>query len=258
MYSFSRLFIAFSLCAFAAFAQAEKSPEDFHIELTGSAWLVGPTGTIQAEGTPINFVTDLAAGSQNPHFHGRLVYKPWRKHRFVIEGSPTSFSGTNVINRSFVFLNHTYDVSQTVSTNADVNYAFAGYQYDPWTSRWGHIGFQVGVAYLGVQGTLIGIQSGLYESKSFQAPVPLIGTEVRFFPVPRHKIFEVEGMVRGVPAGGYGYFLEGGASGGVRVGPVGVLAGYRDLFANVHQDNDRSDGVALHLKGPIFSLQWAY
>jgi hypothetical protein len=239
-------------------AQAEKGPEDFRIELTGSAWLVGPTGIIQADGTPINFVSDLAVGSQQPHFYGRLVLKPGRKHRIVIEGSPVSFSGSNTIQSSFVFRDHTYDVSQTVATNANVNYAFAAYQYDPLSGRFGHLGFQVGAAYLGVQGTLDGIQSGISETKSFQAGVPLVGTEFRLFPIPRHKIVQIEGMFRGMSVGSYGYFVEGGASAGLRFGPVSLLAGYREMFANVHQSGDLSEGVALHLKGPIFSLQWQY
>ena len=239
-------------------AQRSEIPETFRIELTGSAWLNGPTGTIQAEGTPINFVTDLAAGAQDPRFYGRLIFKPARKHRLIVEGSPLSFSGLNTISRSIVFLNKTYTINQTVSTAANVNYAFAGYQYDPLTGSYGHLGLQTGVAYLGVQGTLVGHQSGLSETKSYDAPVPLVGTEFRIFPIPHHRTLEVEGMLRGIAAGGYGYFVEGGASGGVRIGPIGVLAGYREMFADVRQNKTIADGVALHLKGPIFSLQWAW
>ena len=247
-----------TLSAACMFAQSHEGPESFHLEVTGSAWLTGPTGTIQASGTPVNFVSDLAAGAQQPRFYGRFVFKPTRKQRIVVEGSPISFSGTNTINRSFVFLNRTYNVSQTVTTDANVNYAFAGYQYDPLSGRFGHLGFQTGVAYLGVQGTLVGIQSGITETKKFQAPVPLIGTEFRILPIPGKRFVQIEGMVRGITAGGYGYFIEGGASGGVGLGPISLLAGYREMFANVHQDKPNGNGVALHLKGPIFSLRWQW
>ena len=253
-----RLFCFLIVSAFPLMAQSQETPETFHIELTGSAWLLGPSGNLRADGTPIDFVRDLAVGAEKPHFYGRLVFKPGRKHRIVVEGSPVSFSGENTVNRSFVFRDQTYNVSQTVSTDASVTYAFAGYQYDPLTGQYGHLGFQIGAAYLGVQGTLTGIQSGITETKSYQAPIPLIGTEFRIFPVPHHKIVEVEGMVRGLPAGGYGYFIEGGASGGVCLGPFAVLAGYREMLADLHQDNALGNGVALHLKGPIFSLQWKW
>lgn len=252
-----RLFCLLALTA-PLFAQSKENPESFRIELTGSAWLTGPTGTITADGTPIDFVSDLAAGAQQPRFYGKLVFKPAYKHRIVVEGSPVSFSGLNVINRSIVFLNKTYNVSQTVSTTANVNYAFAGYQYDPLSGQWGHIGFQAGAAYIGVQGTLIGQESGLTESKSFQAPIPLVGTEFRIFPIPHRKIIQIEGMLRGIPAGGYGYFVEGSASGGVRLGSFALLGGYREMFANVHQNNLIANGVALRLKGPLFSLQWQW
>lgn len=249
---------ALFLTAVTLAAQSRENPENFRIELTGSAWLNGPTGTLKADGTPVDFVTDLAAGARQPRFYGRLVFKPGRKHRLILEGSPTSFSGLNTINRSFVFLNKTYNISQTVSTDAKVNYAFLGYQYDPFSGRYGHLGFQAGAAYLGVQGTLNGLQSGLIETKSFQAPIPLIGTEFRIFPIPHRKIVQLEGMMRGIPAGSYGYFVEGGASGGIHLGPIALLAGYREMFANVHQNNLIGNGVALRLKGPLFSLQWAW
>jgi len=239
----------------ALFAQSHEGPEDFLFEFTGSAWVTGPTGTIQAKGTPINFVSDLGAGPQQARFYGKFVFKPRRKQRIVVEGSPVSFSGVKTIDQSFVFLNRTYNVSQTVDTNANVNYAFGGYQYDVLSGKYGHLGFQGGVAYVGVQGTLLGVQSGITETKSFQAPVPLIGTEFRVFPIPHMKLVEFEGMVRGITAGGYGYFLEGGATAGLRYRLFSILAGYREMFANIHQDKPDGDGVALHLKGPIFSAQ---
>jgi hypothetical protein len=254
MRRFCILLVAF-LISSALFAQSHEGPEDFRIEFTGSAWLTGPTGNLQASGTPVNFVTDLGAGAQKARFYGKLVFKPTRKQRIVVEGSPISFSGVKTISQSFVFLNKTYNVSQTVDTNANVNYAFGGYQYDPLSGQYGHLGFQAGVAYIGVQGTLVGVQSGITETKSFQAPVPLIGTEFRVFPIPHMKLVEIEGMVRGITAGGYGYFIEGGASGGLRYRMFSLLAGYREMFANVHQKGDNANGVALHLKGPIFSAQ---
>jgi hypothetical protein len=253
-----RRFLPLSIALFTAsalFAQSHEGPEDFRLEFTGSAWLTGPTGTIQANGTPVNFVTDLAAGAQQARFYGRLVFKPARKQRIVVEGSPISFSGIKNINQSFVFLGKTYNISQTVATNANVNYVFGGYQYDPFSGRYGHLGFQTGLAYVGVQGTLDGIQSGITETKKFQAPVPLIGTEFRAFPIPHLKLVEVEGMLRGITAGGYGYFIEGGASAGLRYRAFSVLAGYREMFANVHQESANPSGVALRLKGPIFSAQ---
>lgn len=239
-------------------AQTTKNPESFWMELTGSAWLNGPTGTIQADGTPINFVSDLAAGARQPRFYGRLVLKPGRKHRFVIEGAPLAFAGINTLDRSFVFLHKTYNVHQTIATNASINYAFAGYQYDFVSGRYGHFGLQTGAAWLGVNGTLSSAQADLSETKSFQAPLPLMGAEFRLFPIPRHRLVQLEGMMRGIPAARYGYFVEGGAYAGLHLGQFAVLAGYRELFADIHDSAANGDGVALRLKGPLFALQWEW
>jgi hypothetical protein len=85
-----------------------------------------------------------------------------------------------------------------------------------------------------------------------------MGTEFRIFPIPNQKLIEVEGMLRGVPAGGYGYYVEGSASAGVRISFITFLAGYRESLADLHQTNAAANGVALHLKGPIFSVQWRW
>jgi hypothetical protein len=251
-------FFLATLFTFGLGAQIIENPENFKVEITGSVWFTSPTGTIQASGTPINLITDLGAGAEQPHFYGRLVFKPTRKQRIFVEGSPISFSGMNTIGRSFVFLNKTYNISQTVSTSANVAYVFGGYQYDPLSGAFGHLGLQAGIAYLGVQGELHGIQSGIVESKTYKEPVPLVGTEFRVFPIPHKRIIQVEGFVRGMSAGGYGYLIEGGGSAGLRIGPFAVLGGYRETYANVHGENASANGVALRLKGPILAVQWAW
>ena len=254
------LTLAASLCLrLPASAQSShEGPENFRLELTGSAWLTSPSGSIRADGTPIDFVRDLADGSQQPRFYGKLVFKPGRKHRIILEGSPVSFSGVNTIERSFIYLNKNYNVSETVQSNASVNFAFAGYQYDPLSGPMGHLGFQVGAAYLHVDGTLVGVQSAITESKSLQGVLPLMGTEFRLFPIPHQKLLQVEGLLRGVPAGSYGYYVEGSASAGVRLGSVTFMGGYREMLANLHETNPVGNGVLLRLRGPIFSLQWRW
>jgi hypothetical protein len=250
------LVFALSLAASTAPLFAE-GPDSFHFELTGAAWLNAPSGFIQAKGTPIDFVHDLAAGATEARFYGRLVVKPALKHRFIVEGSPLSFTGSNSISRSIVFLNRTYNINTTVNTDLSLNYFYAGYQYDPFVGSYGHLGFQVGAAYLGAQGTLTSVSAGLTETKSIAAPIPMPGTEFRLFPIPHVHFVQVEGFVRGLPAGSYGYFVEGGAQAGVRYRHFAVMAGYREMFANLHNSNGL-DALGLHLKGPIVSVSYQY
>lgn len=89
---------------------SDGNPEDFRVELTGAVWLVNSSGTIQANGTPVDLVSDLGAQQRQPTFFGRLVVKPGRKHRIVIEGTPFRISGYNVVDRTFVYRGQTFNV----------------------------------------------------------------------------------------------------------------------------------------------------
>jgi len=235
-----------------------ENPESFRVELTGSAWLVDSAGTIQANGTPVDLIHDLGAAQQKPTFYGRLVLKPRQKQRIVIEGSPVSIDGFNTVQRSVVYRGQTFNVSETLRSSAEFNYFFAGYQYDVLSGRSGHLGFSAGGAYMGATGAINAIQSGTSASKTQTLGLPLAGMEFRVFPVRRRSILEVEGGLRGMAFGSYGHFVEGSLSGGVRLGPMALLAGYREIFADLHQSGDGGSGVNVRLKGPIFSALWRW
>ena len=170
-------------------------PENFKIELTGSAWLVDSSGTIQASGTPIDLRSDLGAEQQQPTFFGRLVIKPGRKHRIVVEGTPVRLSGYNTVDRDIVYRGQTFSVNETVRSSADLNYLFAGYQYDFLSGRIGHLGVSVGGAYVDATGTIstVATTAAGSASKSETIGLPLAGAEGRLFPIRGRKILEVEG-----------------------------------------------------------------
>jgi hypothetical protein len=77
------------------------------------------------------------------------------------------------------------------------------------------------------------------------------------FPIPGHRILDIEGGMRGMGAGSYGHYLEGTANAGLCFGPVTVLAGYRQVNA-LFQDTDGNSGLNVRLKGPIFSTLWRW
>jgi hypothetical protein len=239
-------------------------PESFRLELTGSAWLVNSSGTIQAGGalasaissiTAIDLVSDLGVKQRQPTFYGRLVIKPSRKHRIVIEGTPVGLHGTNVVTRTVIYHGETFTVGQTLQSSADVNYFFAGYQYDVVSRPAGHLGFSVGGAYLNATGTIHGVESGLVATKSETLGLPLAGAEGRVFVIPGRKLLEIDGGIRGMAFGGYGHYVEGTVNGGIGFGPLTVQAGYRAESADLHSTNNGGNGVNVRLHGPIFSLQ---
>jgi hypothetical protein len=239
-------------------------PEDFRVEVTGSAWLVNSGGTIQAgsalvsaiaAGTDIDLVTDLGVKQRQPSFYGRLVLKPGRKHRIVIEGTPVGLHGTSVITRTLIYRGQVFTIGQTLQSSADVNYFFAGYQYDVVSAPGGHLGFSLGGAYLNATGTIRGIESGLVATKSETVGLPLAGAEARVFVIPGRKLLEIDGGVRGMAFGGYGHYVEGTINGGIGFGPLTIQAGYRAVSADLHSANNGGNGVDVRLRGPIFSLQ---
>lgn len=242
-----------------AVAADNNNPENFKIELTGAAWLVNSSGTIQSNGTPINLVTDLGAQQQQPTFYGRLVVKPGRKHRIVVEGTPFRISGFNVVDRTIVYHGQTFNVSQTLRSSATLDYLFVGYQYDVLSGPVGHVGFSVGGAYVGTTGVINAVEAGTSASTSQTIGLPLAGAEGRVFPLPSHKFLQVEGGIRGMAFGGYGSYLEVSASGGLALGPFALMAGYRRVNADIHSNSSTNpEGVDVHLGGPIFSAQWRW
>jgi hypothetical protein len=256
--SFACVFFSLATLHAGSIWSAPESQENFRVEVTGSAWLIHSAGTIQANGAPVDLISDLGAEQGKPAFYGRLVLKPGRKQRIVVEGSPIGINGLNTVARSIVYRGQTFNVSETVRSSADLNYFFAGYQYDLVSGRAGHFGLSVGGAYIGATGIINALQSGTSASKTQSVGLPLAGAEFRLFPIRRHRIFEVEGGLRGMAFGSYGHFVEGSLSGGVRLGPMGILAGYRELFADLHQTGNGASGVNVRLKGPVFSVLWRW
>ncbi len=251
--SFVRCCAGFLL--FGGIAAAADTPEDFRFEITGAAWLVDASGTIQASGTPINLVSDLGVQQQKPTFYGKLVIKPARKHRIVIEGTPFRLSGTNTLTRTVTYRGQTFTVNQTLDSKADLNYAFVGYQYDLVSRPAGHLGFSVGGAYLDAAGTILAVQTSITATKSITLGLPLAGAEFRIFPIPGHQWIDVDGGIRGMGLGSYGHYLEAGANLGVWLGRhFAVQAGYRGVNANLHEASSGGNGIDVRLKGPIFAV----
>jgi hypothetical protein len=229
-----------------------EDPEHFKIEVTAGGWLVNSGGQIQANGAPIDLVNDLGVRQNKGTFYGQLVFKPGRKHRIVVEGTPFRLNGLNTVNRSIEYRGQTFNVSETVRSSATLDYLFAGYQYDVLSSPKGHLGFSVGGAYLSATGNLSAAQQTA--SKSQTIGLPLAGVDFRFFPIPHHKTFDIEGGIRGMAFGDYGYYAEATGSGGLNLGPFAVLAGYRAVNTSIYVNNSSGpSGLTARLKGPIFS-----
>jgi hypothetical protein len=67
-------------------------------------------------------------------------------------------------------------------------------------------------------------------------------------------VFEIEGGLRGMTFGSYGYYVQAIAQGGVRLGPFTLLGGYRAVNTSIYViSNGSASGLTARLQGPIFS-----
>jgi hypothetical protein len=257
--------LGLSVCGQFASAQStfsgREDPENFRIEIMGSGWLLNSGGQLQANGTPADFVNDLGIAQRQPTFFGHLVFKPSRRHRIEVEGTPYSLHGLNTIDRSIVYQGRTFAVNQSVTSNATLNYVYAGYQYDLLSNSRGHFGLSLGGAYLNATGSLAtnvttnGMTTVVAATKTQTFGIPLTGVEFRVFPLPHHRIFEIEGGMRGMTLGGYGYYVQAIGQGGLSFGPFTLLAGYRAVNTSIHvtAKSGNANGITARLQGPIFS-----
>ena len=238
---------------------ADRSgPEDFHIEITGSAWILNTSGHIQSGSLPIDLKSDLGVEQNTPTFFGKLVFKPGRRHRIIVEGTPFDLNGRQTVVRAITYRGRTFNVSDTVVSNATLTYVFGGYQYDIVSRPAGHLGFEVGGAYLNATGTLRGLQSGITSTQSQTVGLPLVGAEFHFSPVPGHPVLELNGEAKGMALGDYGHYVQGAANVGIRVGALTFEGGYRIVDADVHETGSNPSGVSPFFRGPVAGLVFRY
>ena len=250
----SRFYLTASL-ALALPLCGQPDPESFHLEVTAGAWVRNASGTIQSGVTPVDLQADLGIEQNQPQFFGALVFKPARRHRLIVEGSPYRLSGNHTAVRQFTFGGQTYTVADQLASSADISYVFGGYQFDAVSNPRGHFGLQGGVAYVDATGTVRSQTSGFTGTLTQSFPFPVAGTEFRLFLIPGSALLNVNGGVKGMALGSYGHFVEGAINAGVGLGRhVTLQAGYLLVDADVHR-KDQTRGFTPRFTGPLFSVQ---
>ena len=237
-------------------ASGSEGPEDYRIELSATLWRMNTNGTIHADGSPINLLTDLGVGQRQRIYDGRLTFKFKRKLRFVLEGTPISIQGLNTINRNVTYFGQQYSVSDTLKSSAQISDIYAGLHRDWYSGRMGRFGTSIGASYLGLAGSIQGQQSGIDKKGSTPFGLPLAGVDFRLYPIPNRRWLVLEGAVRGLPAGSYGHWLEANGGVGTFIGPVGLQIGYREMLINFHQTGVDPNGLNLRFYGPTASVFW--
>ena len=237
-------------------ASGSEGPEDYRLELSGTLWRMNSNGTINADGSPINFLTDLGVFQRQRIYGGRLTWKPKRKLRFVVEGTPISIQGLNTVNRSVTYFGQQYSFAETLKSSAQISYIYGGLHRDFYSGRFGRFGTSIGAAYLGLAGNLVAEQSGIDKQGSTPFGLPLAGVDFRLYPIPNKRWIALEGSLRGLPAGAYGHWVEGSGGVGAFVGPIGIQLGYREMLIDFHQTGVDPNGLNLRFSGPMATVYW--
>jgi hypothetical protein len=250
--------LVFSLQLFAGGGPASLSegPEDYRLEISASLWRMNAGGTIHADSTGVNLVSDLGVSQRQRIYDGRLVLKFHRKQRFVFEGTPISIHGLNTVNRTVSYFGDQFSVSDTLKSSAQINYVYGGFHHDWVSGSMGRFGTSIGAAYLGLSGRFEDEKSGIDKSNSTPFGLPLAGLDFRLYLIPHKRWIAMEGAVRGLPAGKYGHWVEGTAGIGGWLGPIGLQVGYRELLVDFHQTGVDPNGVNLRFQGPAASALW--
>jgi hypothetical protein len=248
-----RASLAIVLFASAVFGQ---DPDDYRFEITGSYWPVHTSGTIQANGTPVDLRTDLGVSQNVATFTGKAEIKLGR-NRIEIEGTPFRLDGTKNLSRSITYQGRVYPINDRVASTADLDYFFAGYQFDVISRPAGHLALEAGGAYLNATGAITSQSTSVTESKSVTVGLPLAGIAFRAFPVRGTFNVEINGEVKGMNFGPYGHYIQATANVGIGRGPVLIEGGYRFVNADIRGTNGRN-AVTPEFRGPLVSAVFRF
>lgn len=122
-------------------ANAQDSPENYHVELGVMFWKPSPEVVISSgrAGTPIDFISQFAI--EDKRFREfRVVLKPARNHKLRYSKVPITYSGSATLNQRTTFQGQTYNAG--VPTTAELKWDLMryGYEWDPIATARGFAG----------------------------------------------------------------------------------------------------------------------
>ena len=171
--------------------------EIYHIEGGIELWNPPPDLKVASEslgipGTEIDAAQDLGV-QQKRITELRLVLRPARKHKFLVNYLPMHYTAQSTVHRDFIFNGILYGINLPVSTDLTWNTLLLGYEYDfLYHDRW-FVGFVAQAKLTNVDVKLASpIGSDFAVAK---APIPNFGGIARYYFVPNISFTgEVVGM----------------------------------------------------------------
>jgi len=246
-----KFFFAMSLLLIAS--STVLAQNDAQVEFEGHYWITDLTAEAKVTendiGTDIDFKADL--GLEDKNFpDGRFTWYTGPKSKLRLAYTQISYSGDKNVERTIEFGGETYHVGTRVITGLDVKYLRLGWVWQFINVADGKVKFGTLLEAKGfwVYTSLEApdILPPVKESKNFAIGLPTIGVALDINP---HKVVNIFAEISGLPAGEYGYFLDGEA--GIKIIPIknlSILGGYRIFDIKAEDD---PDFARLRISGPF-------
>ena len=255
-----------SLPGVSAQANDKGDLDAYKWRVTGLWWYSHPSGSIRASSDKVAFDLDkdFRFGSYST-FSGMLDWHFKRKHHFTFNASPIYSSATSTLSRDITFRGVTYHLGTTVTSDLS-SLAFApGYQWDFIRRRQGYVALATAINLLDTSASLTGtgtvnnVSATRTASGSVLAPLPVLGTKGRWYPVHNSTRFSLDGGLQGMYFFGYGDFLYTQGTAQVALHRnLNLKAGYQmGTRLSVHGTNDHI-GLRLTQKGVIVGLEGSW
>ena len=266
-----RFLIVAALCLFSlpgvnAQANDKGDLDAYKWRVTGLWWYSHPSGSIRASSDKVAFDLDkdFRFGSYST-FSGMFDWHFKRKHHFTFNASPVYSSATSTLSRDITFQGVTYHLGTTIKSDLN-SLAFApGYQWDFIRRRQGYLALATSINLLDTTASLTGtgtvnnVSATRTASGSVLAPLPVLGTKGRWYPVHDSTRFSLDGGLQGMYFFGYGDFLYTQGTAQVALHRnLNLKAGYQmGTRLSVHGTNDHI-GLRLTQKGVIVGLEGSW
>ncbi len=234
---------------------AEAPASDRKAEFLGAYWILDVAGSVRSGAGALDLDSDLGIRGRKWMILAKGYYKPSRKHRFHFEFVPYRLVGANRLPRTAGFAGTAFQAGEALTTRANVNYFFGGYQYDFVNRERGHFGVLGGLSYFHSRIRLESSPVVRVASDTRSLPLPLAGAGFRVYPLRASNLLNINGDFKGMSLGSYGHYAQGSINAGIGIGRrITLQVGYALLDLDLH-DKPGTRAVELRFKGPIFSLQ---
>jgi len=256
------------VCLGASATLAQEELDNSKSKLQLNAWVSLPSGYFNGKGGDGYFDLQRDFGFGNyVTFSGKWDWRFKRKHHLLFSANPVVSSTTTTINRTIDWQGQTFGVGASVESTIRSLVFTPGYQWDFLRRRsiWVGLLVNLNLAYtdarLKTTATLTGSSGSASATRqadgSLFAPLPALGPNFRWYPIPSSGRFYLEGALTGMSFFGYGNFVSSNAALGFPIGHHwNARAGY--LLGSRFKIFGSSDNIAIRLtqKGPVFGLEY--